>query len=87
MTKGVSELVAVGFADGSFKLFGKNGRLDKNVPDAHKGALISLKWSYDGGALATAGEDGALKIWSKSGNIRSKLIDSGNPIYCVVWGP
>ena len=87
MTKGVSELVAVGFADGSFKLFTRNGRLEKNEPNAHKGAIVSLKWSYDGGALATAGEDGALKIWSKSGNIRSNLLQTSNPIYCVVWSP
>jgi intraflagellar transport protein 80 len=76
MTKGASDLFAIGFSDGSFKLINRNGRIEKNVADAHKGAITSLKWNYDGGALATAGEDGALKIWSKSGNIRSNLVTS-----------
>lgn len=55
MAKGTSDLFAIGFSDGSFKLINRNGRVDKNVADAHKGSITSLKWSYDGGALATAG--------------------------------
>jgi intraflagellar transport protein 80 len=55
MAKGTSELFAIGFADGSFKLINRNGRVDKTVAEAHKGCITSLKWSYDGGALATAG--------------------------------
>jgi intraflagellar transport protein 80 len=87
MTKGNSDLFAIGFADGSFKLINRNGRVDKTVTEAHKGCVTSLKWSYDGGALATAGEDGSLKIWSKNGNIRSNLVTSEKPIYCVTWSP
>jgi intraflagellar transport protein 80 len=34
------------------------GKTEKNVPEAHKGAVISLKWSGDGYSLVTAGEDG-----------------------------
>lgn len=86
-TKGMSELVAIGYADGSFKLYNKSGKLDKHVPDAHKKSIISLKWSYDGGALATSGQDGSLKIWSKNGNLRTNLIQSEKPIYSVSWSP
>ena len=32
---------------GSFKIISRNGRLEKSV-DAHRGACISLRWSYDG---------------------------------------
>lgn len=79
--------MAIGYADGSFKLYNKNGKLDKHVPDAHKKSLISLKWSYDGGALATTGQDGSLKIWSRNGSLRTNLIQSDKPIYSVAWTP
>ena len=56
--KGTNEVVALACSDGSFKLVSKTGRVEKNVADAHASAIISVKWSYDGAALATAGEDG-----------------------------
>ena len=76
-TKGVNDLFAIGFADGSFKLITKLAKVEKTVTDAHKGAVItlllprfiyyltqltSLKWSNDGSTLATAGEDGQLRV-------------------------
>jgi intraflagellar transport protein 80 len=57
------------------------------VNDAHKKSVISLKWSYDGSALASSGQDGSLKIWSKNGSLRTNLIQSDRPIYSVVWSP
>jgi intraflagellar transport protein 80 len=69
--KGANEQVALACSDGSFKLVSKAGRVDKNVAEAHTGAIISIKWSYEGAALATAGEDGQIKIWSKAGMLRS----------------
>ena len=72
--KGASELVALACSDGSFKLVSKAGRVEKNVAEAHQGAIISIKWSYEGAALATAGEDGAVKVWSKGGMLRSSLV-------------
>lgn len=65
--KGANELLALGCSDGSFKLVTKAGRVEKNVPEAHNGAIISIRWSYEGAALATTGEDGQIKIWSRSG--------------------
>lgn len=86
-SKGSSDLLAVGFADGSFRLYNKNGKLEKHANEAHKKCIISLKWSYDGGALATASQDGSLKIWSKNGSLRTNLIQSDKPIYSVGWSP
>jgi len=86
-TKGSSDLVAIGFADGSFKLYNKSGKQEKHMPDAHKKSIISVKWSYDGGALATSSQDGSLKIWSKNGNLRTNLIQSDKPIYSISWSP
>lgn len=57
---------------GKFHLIGKTGRVEKSV-EAHKGAVLSGRWSYDGSALLTAGEDGQVKVWSRSGMLRSTL--------------
>lgn len=39
-----------------------------------------------GTALATAGEDGSVKIWSRNGMLRSTLTQADSPVYSVVWG-
>ncbi|KAJ3106160.1 Intraflagellar transport protein 80 [Phlyctochytrium planicorne] len=82
----VAELYAAGGTDGKFYLCSKGGRIEK-VVEAHKGALLSLKWNYEGSALVTAGEDGQVKIWSRSGMLRSVLVSAGYPIYSIVWSP
>ena len=56
--KGANEVVALACSDGSFRLVSKAGRIEKSISEAHASAIISIKWSYDGAALATAGEDG-----------------------------
>ncbi len=38
-----------------------------------------------GTALATAGEDGTVKIWSRNGMLRSTLAQADSPVYSVVW--
>ena len=38
-TVGTQELLAAGCANGSFKLISKGTRVEKNVPDAHSGAV------------------------------------------------
>lgn len=55
--------------------------------EAHKGAIIALRWSQDGNSLVTCGEDGAIKIYSRNGNLRSNLVQLDKPIYSVVWIP
>lgn len=88
INRGTSDTLAVGFADGSIKLINKNGKIDKHITtEIHKKSLISLRWSYDGTALASTGQDGALKIWSKNGNLRTNLVQSDKPIYSVAWSP
>lgn len=85
--KGSQEVMALGCADGSFKLMNKTGRVEKTVAEAHASAIISVKWSYEGAALATAGEDGQVKIWSRSAQLRSLLVNGSKPIYQVCWSP
>ena len=36
-------------------------------------AIISLRWNLDGSAIATASEDGSVKVWSRSGMLRSTI--------------
>lgn len=72
--------------DGKFHLASKTGRIEKSV-EAHNGAVLAGRWNYDGSALITAGEDGQIKIWSKSGMLRSTLCSQGSPVYSVAWGP
>lgn len=37
---------------GRFHLIGRNGRIEKSV-EAHKGAALVGRWSYDGAGLLT----------------------------------
>lgn len=40
------------FYTGKFHLLNKNGRIDRTV-EAHKGAVLVGRWSYDGAGLLT----------------------------------
>ena len=53
--------------------------------DGHKGAVLKVKWNHDGTGLLTSGEDGSLKIWSRSGMLRSTLTQTDSPIYSAAW--
>ncbi|XP_058274268.1 intraflagellar transport protein 80 homolog [Hemibagrus wyckioides] len=82
----LAEIFALTSTDGKFHLLSKTGRIEKSV-EAHRGAVLASRWNYDGTALITAGEDGQIKIWSKSGMLRSTLAQQGCPVYSVAWGP
>ncbi|XP_038162299.1 intraflagellar transport protein 80 homolog [Cyprinodon tularosa] len=81
-----AEIYVLTSTDGKFHLVSKMGRIEKSV-EAHKGAVLAGRWNYDGTALLTAGEDGQIKIWSKSGMLRSTLLSQGSPVYSVAWSP
>ncbi|NXM70313.1 IFT80 protein, partial [Serilophus lunatus] len=81
-----SESFVLTSSDGKFHLISKLGRVEKSV-EAHNGAVLAGRWNYEGTALVTAGEDGQVKIWSKSGMLRSTLAQQGSPVYSVAWGP
>ena len=84
--KAENQVCAVGSSDGRFYVINKAGRVEKMV-EAHSGALLALKWNYEGSALLTAGEDGHVKIWSRSGMLRNVLIQTGNAVYSSCWSP
>ena len=84
--------LAGGFADGSLRIisFDKSSstlKIDKTIETAHHGAIICLSWNSDGTALITGGEDGVIKQWSRSGNLRSKLFQSAHSIHSLSFSP
>ena len=50
------------------------------------GAVISVRWSHDGQAIVTGGEDGAVKVWSRTGMLRTTLVSGAKPVFAVRWG-
>ncbi|KAB0374163.1 hypothetical protein FD755_014419 [Muntiacus reevesi] len=81
-----AEIFVLTSSDGKFHLVSKLGRVEKSV-EAHCGAVLAGRWNYEGTALVTVGEDGQIKIWSKTGMLRSTLAHQGTPVYSVAWGP
>lgn len=81
-----SDLFVLACTDGKFLLVSHLGRVERAV-EAHRGAVLGTLWSNDGTALLTHGEDGAVKIWSKSGMLRTVLVQSGTPVYSASWSP
>ena len=61
--------VAVGFADGSLRLYAlPAGRLVGQVEDAHEAGINRLVFNADGTALASASHDRTAKLWSIAGD-------------------
>jgi len=82
----MTDLFAIAASDGKYYLLSRSGKIEKSI-EAHVGAVLAIRWSYDGSAIASSGEDGDVKIWSKSGMLRSTLVSYSLPIYCVDWSP
>jgi intraflagellar transport protein 80 len=72
-----SERFALACTDGRILLVSRSGRVENTI-DGHKGAVLGVQWAHDGTALLSFGEDGAVKIWSKAGMLRSVLAQNGN---------
>jgi len=85
--RGSAESLMIACTDGSFKKLSRAGRVEKSVPQAHTGAVICIRWSHDGTTIATAGEDGQVKIWANSGNLRQNFAQVDKPVYAVAWSP
>ena len=84
-------IFAVGHSDGSFSLWqrGSGGQFkeDKRVSgqQTHRGGITCIRWSVDATTLATAGEDGVVKTWSRNGMLRNTIDRLGAPVYALAW--
>lgn len=87
---GAGEFVLISSSDGRFLIVNnKSSRIEKNVL-AHNGPIVSGRWSNDASSFLTAGEDGSIKVWSKSGMLRSTVTQSHShliPIRFARWSP
>ena len=81
-----ADVLALGCSDGCVRLVATNGRVER-VFSAHTGSVLCCAWSSDGSSLLTGGEDGAVKQFSRNGNLRSKLASLSHPITAVCWAP
>ncbi|XP_050524427.1 intraflagellar transport protein 80 homolog isoform X3 [Daktulosphaira vitifoliae] len=79
-----SEQILLTSSNGSLHLMNKPTKIDKSI-EAHEGNILVGKWSADGSTLFTAGEDGSIKIWSRIGMLRTKLVVNGEPIISADW--
>ncbi|KNC54194.1 intraflagellar transport 80 [Thecamonas trahens ATCC 50062] len=76
----------VGTSDGALRLFSTQPKWESAVEGAHEGAVLDAAYTRDGATLATCGEDGALKVWSRAGVLRSVLYTQPRPVYALAWG-
>lgn len=83
--KSGNDSFALGTSDGTLKILSRTGKIEKIVDNSHSTAIICIKWSSDGQAIATSGEDGVIKIWSKQGVLRAKLVETSSPVYGIAW--
>ncbi len=83
------DLFLLGLADGTFRICNRAGRADAPKLEAppHNGAVTSVLWARDGSSFATAGEDGKVKSWSRTGMFRANLAASDFPVIALRWSP
>mmetsp|Transcript_10313 Transcript_10313/g.18966 ORF Transcript_10313/g.18966 Transcript_10313/m.18966 type:complete len:783 (+) Transcript_10313:217-2565(+) len=85
--KQASDTVALTFSDGSLRILqASSGKENKRLAAYTAGAAISVAWNPDGTAIATGGEDGVVKVWSRVGMLRNTVATMRQPVYCVCWG-
>ena len=83
--KSGNDCIALGTSDGTLKVISRTGKVEKIIENAHSTAIICIKWNSEGQAIATSGEDGVVKIWSRQGVLRSKLVETSSPVYAIAW--
>lgn len=79
-------VVAAAMADGSIITWAP-GAPPKEPWPAHTGPALSAAWSPSG-LLATGGQDGALRVWSKAGVVADELADAAKPdgaVEAIAW--
>lgn len=73
------EFSVVGSSEGHLVLLGSRGTSDKKVEGAHKAAVTCIRF-VEGASLLTAAADGAVKLWSRGGMLRSQLAQTHSTV-------
>jgi WD40 repeat protein len=79
--------LAAACSDGGLRLLSESGQVTACAEHAHAGSAIQVRWNYAGTALATGGEDGAVKTWSATAMVRATNAQGDAPVYGLAWGP
>ncbi|EPB73396.1 hypothetical protein ANCCEY_07511 [Ancylostoma ceylanicum] len=82
--EGSSDVFALSCTDGRIHFVNKMGKIEKSF-EAHKGAALQAKWCPDGTGLLSCGEDGAVKLWSRNGMLRSIITQMPSPAPPLKW--
>ena len=85
----VQGLFAAACSDGALRLLSRGGSAEERRAETSSSgaAALCVRWSPDGGAIATGAEDGSVRIFSRSALLRTQLASTGRAIYCLAWGP
>ena len=85
--KNNAQLIVVGYESGAIEFLNFNGSSQKKIKDAHKGSVIKVTFSPDAQTIVSSSEDCSIKLWSRSGMLRSEIAKTESPAYAVAWSP
>lgn len=81
------KIIVLGTAAGQLQLYnGNNYKLEK-CDTGHTGMITGMIWCIDGSSFMTCGEDGVIKQYSRTGNLRNKLVQCNTSIQAVQYCP
>src|SRR5262249_55434911 len=82
---GDGTLIATGDRSGKLILWDSVGR-PRNSNSAHEDLIRAMEFSTDGSRLATAGEDGTIKIWSNKLQLLKTLVSAhALPVHSIAF--
>ncbi len=69
------------------KVWDIESRREAGVLVGHSSFVWGLAWSPDGSVLASASQDGSVRLWDVSAYTETAVLETGWRPFCVVWSP